>query len=102
MKNITTTQMIAMLNETVKGTMFLTALTETEPAMRKTGNMYYGKTFKRQNMNGQVGFDYNGGVNRLAAKEGKEARETHPRTWGKLSANRIFIENDNGETPHRA
>lgn len=100
MKNITTTQMIAMLNETVKGTMFITALTETEPAMRKTGNMYYGKTFKKQNMNGQVGFDYSAGVNNLAAKEGKEARETHQRSWGKLSSNRIFIENDNGETTH--
>lgn len=100
MKTITTTQMIAMLNENVRGTMFITAICETEPAMRKTGNMYYGKTFKKQNMNGQVGFDYSGNLNNLAAKEGKEARETHPRTWGVLSANRIFVENENGETTH--
>ena len=87
--NETTVKAISSL---VKGTTMVTVSCETEPKMNKRGNPFFGLVVKKQTMNGVVGFDYYNAVNRLAEKEGKEVRETKPRAWGVLTADRVFAE----------
>lgn len=100
MTTISIREMVKML-KTVKGNAMLSVDIETEPTMRKTDNPFHGNVVKRQQLNGMIGFDYEGGVNRLAAKEGKEAREAQPRKWGFLSADRLFIcKFDDGNPTH--
>jgi hypothetical protein len=88
---MTIAEMVGMIRSTVKGNAMLSIECETEPNMRKTDNPFHGNVVKRQKLNGMIGFDYEGGVNRLAAKEGKEAREAQPRKWGFLTADRLFV-----------
>ena len=90
-KQISLAALVSMLAAEVRGTSVLSAEIETEPDMRKTGNPYVGNVVKKQKLNGLVGFDYEAGVNRLAAKEGAEQRDAKPRAWGTLSADRIFV-----------
>ena len=88
--NVETT--VKAISSLVKGTTMVTVSCETEPKMNKTGNPFFGLIVKKQAMNGVVGFDYEAAVNRLAEKEGAEAREAKPRVWGVLTADRIFVE----------
>jgi hypothetical protein len=76
---------------TNKGATFFSATTVTDARLKKTGNPF-GKVLKHSRVNGIIGFDYEAGVNRLAAKEGKEAREAKPRAWGEISEDKIFVE----------
>lgn len=87
--------LVQFLKDNIKGTAILSVDIETTPRMNKTGNPFAGNVVKSQRLNGMVGFDYGKGVNRLAAKEGKEARETKDRAWGFLSDDRIFVNYEN-------
>lgn len=89
-----------LISEGTKGATFaiLTTETESKSFMNKGGrsgvpvNPHFGKVVKRSFLNVCLGFDYHNGVNNLAKKEGKEERETHARSWGVVSADRIFID----------
>ena len=80
----------------VHGTTAVTISCVTEPKMNKRNNPFYGTVEKRQTMNGIIGFDYEKAVNRLAEKEGAEAREAKPRAWGVLSDDRIWVLHNGG------
>jgi hypothetical protein len=90
-KTINEQDMLTVLNEGVKGNTFVTISTDTEPAMRKTNNPYYGLVRKLTTLNGMIGFDYPANVNKLAASEGKEERNAKPRSWGEVSPCKRFI-----------
>lgn len=89
---ISKAQFQSMVESNVKGTTAITIDCITTPNMRKTGNPYLGVK-KFQTMNGLIGFIYEDGVNRLAAKEGKEEREAKARSWGEIGDGRFFVHN---------
>lgn len=83
--------MFALVSELAKGATFISIKTVTVPDMRKTGNPFVGNVKKHSVVNGILGFDYEDGVNRIAAKEGKEQRESKPRAWGVISPCKRFV-----------
>lgn len=89
---VTTPEIVNIIQRTVKGTMAVSVDAVTEPDMRKTGNPYYGRVMKHCTMNGLIGFDYENAVNNQAKREGLDAeREAHPRKWGELTPDRLFV-----------
>jgi hypothetical protein len=88
---VTEQDLLDVLNEGVKGNTFVTISTDTEPAMRKTDNPYYGHVRKLTTLNGMIGFDYPANVNKLAMLEGKAERDSKPRSWGVISPCKRFI-----------
>lgn len=94
MKRIDRSEIEKLLKAGEKGTVFLTVFyaSPMDKAMRKTENPFHGKgLLKECSINGCVGFDYEAAVNRIAAKEGKEARQAKGRQWGVLDADRKFV-----------
>ena len=87
-----------LISEGTKGATFaiLTTETESKSFMNKgrgaNANPFFGKVVKRSFLNICLGFDYHNGVNNLAKKEGKEERETKPRSWGVITEDKIFVE----------
>ena len=100
MKRIDRSEVEGLLNAGKRGTIFCTIFLASpqDGSMRKTDNPFHGKgLLKEVALNGAVGGDYGAGVNRLAAKEGKPAREAKGRKWGKLDADRKFVRHTNKE-----
>ena len=92
MTTISRSQAVQLIGENVKGATFITIDAETDPRMTKTGNPYKDAgIIKACTMNGSIGFDYPKSVNRLADKEGKDARQSKPRKWGVLTPDRLFV-----------
>jgi hypothetical protein len=90
---------IPAIQALVSGASFVTASTVTETSLlrkdqvTKEPNPYAkGQIVTMQRLNGSIGFDYEKCVNRLAGKEGQEAREAKPRNWGVLTEDRLFVE----------
>jgi len=76
-----------------KGTSFVTIVAVTEPRMRKRGNPYSGRVFKRSRVNGAIGWLYDSGVNRQRVREGLEPDfESFPRKWGERIKGTPFVE----------
>jgi len=96
MKVVTAAEMEALIEGMVKGTTAVSILSETTVRMvkkhRETGepNPFMGAV-KSQKKNGLIGFDYESSVNLQAGREGKDEREAQSRTWGVLSASRLFV-----------
>ena len=104
MKTLTTaelTQNLASMDRTV----LATVRTATEPAMRKTGNPFYGKVVKVQDLSCSVGsWSYRQAVNNRRLKEWQNALlqdENTPRpedfvpaarAWGQRVPNTPFVE----------
>ena len=83
---------VNLVRSTVKGTTIVSFDSVTEPKMRKTNNPFFGNVLKASKVNGMMGFDYEKAVNRVAEKEGAEAREAKPRAWGKVTEDKLFVE----------
>lgn len=91
---ITHSEAVNIINRNVKGTTMITVDMDSpmDSKMKKTGNPYLNQgLIKKVTLNGLIGFDYAGNVNRLASKEGKDEREAKPRKWGVLTENRLFV-----------
>jgi hypothetical protein len=92
MKQISTKEMIAMIEGDVSGTTIVSVDTITDPRMKKTNNPHLG-TLKHQTLNGMVGFDYPNSNNNQLEREGKERDfKPQPRKWGVLRSNRLFVD----------
>lgn len=74
LQRISSQELILQLSSVV-GSQFVSVITETEPRMRKTNNPYNGNVIKRSVQNGLVNFQYDEGVKRRLAKEGKDPNE---------------------------
>ena len=102
MKQITAKEMIQLIRDNVKGVTFVSIDTVTDPRMKKTNNPYLG-AMKHQTLTGAIGYDYEKGVNRLAAKEGKyDGRQAQARAWGFTTEDKFFVcktapENEGGQ-----
>jgi hypothetical protein len=96
MNIVTIAAIEAIVEASVKGTTAVSVLSETPVRMvkkhreTKEANPYLG-AIKTQKKNGIIGFDYGNAVNNQAEREGLEKRETKGRTWGVLSASRLFV-----------
>lgn len=89
---VTTSEIVSIIQRTVKGTMAVSVDAVTVPDMRKTGNPYIGRVLKHCTMNGLIGFDYENAVNNQAKREGLAGeREAKPRQWGVLTPDRLFV-----------
>jgi hypothetical protein len=89
---VTTSEIVNIIQRTVKGTMAVSVDAVTEPDMRKTGNPYHGKVMKHCTMNGLIGFDYENAINNQDKREGGAGeREAKPRKWGVLTPDRLFV-----------
>jgi hypothetical protein len=89
---LTESELVSIIQRTVKGTTVVSIDAVTEPKMNKTGNPYYGKVEKHCRMDGMIGFDYENSVNNQAKREGLAPdREAKPRQWGVLTADRLFV-----------
>jgi hypothetical protein len=81
MNILTTSELVSALREN-KGCEFATIVTDTSPAMRKTGNPFVGVR-KISEINCVIGFDYSSCVNRQRTREEMEADFiAAPRQWG--------------------
>lgn len=69
-ESVTIDDMVTKLFD-VKGSQFVSIVTETVPKMRKTGNPYAETAVKVNKYRGIVNFHYDEGVLRRLAKEGK-------------------------------
>ena len=85
--------LIDLLHER-KGAQPITIVTQTIPAMNKTGNPYYDKdkgtfrVYKRSWVNGMIGWNYSNAVSNQRAREDhpEPAFEAQPRKWGERIA----------------
>lgn len=92
---LTIPQVVAMLQQNVKGTQAVTVDLDSDMdgkgKMRLTGNPFKGQGIvKRMTLNGMIGYIYANAVNRIADKEGKEEREVKPHAWGDMDAKHLF------------
>ena len=78
------------------GGLFLSAVLETEPTMRKTGNPYFGHVIKIQKIRASAGFDYETLVNNRLRREGKESEFEAEKPKGRhhLSNSVLITESD--------
>jgi hypothetical protein len=84
------------------GNGFFHAVTVTVPAMRKTGNPFYGKVWKVTDLHGQAGFHYINSVNNQLEREGKERNaDVKPRQWGQRIKGTPLVEHTNKAGVHR-
>lgn len=90
-QTISNAQLQAMLLA-VKGARMATITMETEPAMRKTNNPYYGNVTKRTTMNITMNFSYENSVNNQRTKEGSDNTfQASPRKWGERIPGTCFV-----------
>ena len=100
---VTVPEVMKAIRENVKGTSTVTVDLDSpmdgKGKMRTTNNPFAGKGIvKRETLNGLIGYDYGASVNRLAAKEGMEERETKQHPWGDMDEERLFrIHRTNGK-----
>lgn len=95
MKRIDRSEVLPLLKAGKRGALFCTIFLASpqDKRLRKTGNPYdVNNIVKEVAVNGCVGGDYAAGINRLASKEGKPARESKGRKWGTLSPCRKVVE----------
>ena len=86
----------------VKGNGFAHLVAKTVPAMRKTGNPFYGNVFKVTDVQVQAGFHYINSVNNQLTREGKTAdAEAKPRKWGQRIKGTPLVEHTNKAGEHR-
>lgn len=92
---LTASQVVDVMRMNINGTAAVTVDLDSDMdgkgKMRTTGNPFAGLGIvKRETLNGIVGYDYSKAVNRVAAKEDKEARDSKPHPWGDMDAKRLF------------
>ncbi len=79
---ITRADFIKLLGEQTTST-FINIFTTTVPAMTKTNNPFFGQVVKKSEINCQINFNYENGVNRVRIKENKKPTfKAGPRQWG--------------------
>jgi len=80
MKQITKQQLAEKLMQ-LRGNSYMTLHTRTDATPKKTGNPYK-KIEKIAKVKVQAGFKYKNSVDNQAEREGVEAQEVKPRSWG--------------------
>jgi hypothetical protein len=76
------------------GAAIVTIHTDTEPAMNKTGNPYYGAR-KRSAVNGIINWIYESAVNRQRVREGLQPDfKAYPRKWGQRIKGTPLVEHN--------
>lgn len=96
-------EMVKMFLGEIDCATFVEVFCTTSPKMNKTGNPYYGMIYKKIEVNGMLGWDYQSNVNKQRAREGKETDfVVNPRQWGTHMVNpengktsRVMIEHTN-------
>ena len=85
---------INLIKEQTKPT-FINIFTNTAPAMTKTDNPFFGNVRKKAQINCQINFNYENGVNRVRIQESKKPNfKAGPRQWGDRE-NSIVTNGDN-------
>ncbi len=95
MKRIDRSEVLPLLGAGKAGAVFCTIFLASPQGktLRKTGNPYDVENITKEvAVNGCVGGDYEAGVNRIAAKEGKPERKAKARKWGILQPDRKVVE----------
>lgn len=90
---------IEQVSKMNKGTFGVEIFTETEPAMRKTGNPFIGRVKKLTHyVNAILGVDYQNAVNNRLTRNGSEANYQSETPKGKKHYNAFFYQSLDGET----